>query len=188
MKTIIVSGLDRTGKTFIGECFSKYKYQVMDLGNLVREKYNTVSTKRSLSDYYETNKEEIEKYLLKQIEIVLAQFKNTYNGVVIVGARSETLKKSFDSKFNNRIILFVTSEFETRYKRYLKNITMRPLESMKTKKEFYENDLKQFKWGLKTFESSADYEIKNDSSLLALKQQIENIIFKNNLDDKHSQF
>ena len=57
------------------------------------------------------------------------------------------------------------------------------MEPAMTKEEFHANDLRQFEWGIDEFDKDADFKIKNNNTLFALRQEIIKTLLKNNLND-----
>lgn len=170
MKTIIITGHDRAGKTSFSELFRDTGYAIFEAGAIVREEYIKDCSSMQISEFYSLNKERLENIIVAQaVGVHQMALEKEKNGCVFVGLRSSTLLKSIRRIFIDVIIIYMESSLSNRYKRYKIHTSLRIYEPNKTLQEFWENDRTQMKWGLGKYKDNADYIISNDGSLEELQ-------------------
>lgn len=176
MKTIIVTGHDRAGKTSFSELFRDTGHAIFEAGAIVREKYIKDCSSMQISEFYSLNKKKLENIIVAQAKAIHKMaIEKGKNGCVFVGLRSSTLLKSIRRLFLDVIIIYIESSLSNRYKRYKIHTSLRIYEPSKTLQEFWGNDRTQIQWGLGKYKDNADYIISNNGSLEELKHLFERL-------------
>ena len=158
---IIVSGLDRVGKSTVGKLLALNDTCLFECGEYIRQKiiHDEFGTASS-SKYYDTN---MERFNIEIIEEMLLKMELRPEGtcLVVVGVRSSKLLESILELPVNVYVVYVQSEFDRRYSRHVYGNKNKFICS---KRQFEENDELQYTWGIGEIKSMANVIISNNSS------------------------
>ncbi len=178
MKVITLSGKDRSGKSSVGEMFANLGYQIIELSTWARAKYlaDKQYLSMSMTQYYSENIEFLNISIQKKLDEIVIKGEN--ENLVLVGVRALDLLIIVKNIFPNVICIYVEADFEHRFNRYLVTIQDRPLEPIKSKDDFYQNDLTQTSWGLLDVKKASDLIIYNNGSLEDLSLQFSNKVLQ----------
>ena len=163
---IIISGLDRTGKSTVGNYLKSQGCIIFECGQYVREQ--TIDNKKTnISDYYEQNMPKLNLNITNAVNLKISTIHPTKK-IIIIGVRSIRLLKLLKDLGHKTTVIYMNSNFENRYKRNMndnKNYFYK-------KKELRRNDIKQYAWGLNKIKSLANIIIENNGSKTNLTQSI----------------
>lgn len=177
MISIIISGKDRTGKSIIGEHLRNQNICVIELGEIVRREYFQKGFKGTVSHFYDKNRNiYIDNILINEIKKEFKKSSKDKNSIVIIGVRSIDLINKIKTTIKENIVIFIESDFNIRFKRYLLKINSRDREPLLDKNLFFEQDLLQEKWGILKIKEESNFVITNNGSITTLINKINKIL------------
>lgn len=157
---VVVSGLDRVGKSSFGRCLSLNGANLFECGEYVRKSaIHEMPLNSSVSEYYALNMDRYNCEIVSNIKSRLGN-KSEFLYLVVVGVRSISLLEAIFELNQNTFIVYVQSEFSNRFNRLLDD---REKNSLPTIKEFMINDELQYSWGIDSIKEKADEIVLNDS-------------------------
>jgi dephospho-CoA kinase len=167
-KIVLLCGFDKSGKSTSSKFFFDSGFQIFECGAVVKSLIDS-KNKIEISQFYESNMYELNKLIYEKI---CSKYEEN-TSLLIIGVRSTELLNLIKNKFNNLIIIFINSDLDQRYKRYLSHNKINSLLSFF---DFKENDAIQIRWGLNKIKLQSNYLIDNKLDLQSFQQIIESIL------------
>jgi len=169
---IVVSGLDRVGKSTVGKLLALNETYFFECGEYVRQQ-KVIDTfgNTSVSEYYDTNMKRLNREIIEQI-ILKMELMAEKHSLVVIGVRSTNLLESIFKLSVNVYVVYVQCDFNERYSRYFSGNKYKLCYS---KRQFEENDKLQHAWGIDKIKSIANVIIPNNSSHEELLNLVKNI-------------
>ena len=162
---VIVSGLDRAGKSTVGRLLSDSDEHLFECGGFVKNKIKTKPiSKEYVSVFYERNEERLNTELITSMRFRMEALTNK-QCLVVVGVRSIKLLNAIYEITPSVYVIFVKCAFGERYNRCISD---RNAQVQCSRKEFMKNDQLQYGWGIEEIDLRADFLIMNDGDIESL--------------------
>lgn len=160
-KIIVISGLDRVGKSTFGEILASDRCCIFECGEYVRNKARIEQDKsNSLSEYYEKNMNRLNTGIVNQLKKKLNK-SSTNKTILAVGVRSKALLDRINKIGCDIVVVFVHAGFNERFKRYKSG---RDTKDSFDEYQCRKNDDRQIRWGLQEIANIADIVLDNSAS------------------------
>jgi len=174
MRTILINGYDRSGKSTFGDILVSKGYLLVELGEIVKNELTKKGIfKSEITKYYDINILSMNKLIMAYLDDVISN----NSKIVICGCRSYALFKSILIRSNPNHIFFIEATKEIRFERGLKFDKYNRSFNIE---KFNDNDLVQDKWGIENIKNESIL-IDNNTSFNKYIKTLDMLILKYNL-------
>ena len=167
LEIYLLVGFSASGKSTIAKHLSNYGFGVIECGDIVRQFLIQNDWKKSTSEFHEyMKKTQGNTYLFADINSEIIRLATIgVKKIVILGIRTYELFELLIKTYNIKHSIFIESEIQSRFQRYIKSQNNRIGETVLNLSDFGEQDKLHCKWGLKKIKNKCNHIITNDNTI-----------------------